>query len=64
MIGKKDTCPYCSEKVELKRLFKNPWEKQGILWAHLLDSLRYLIVWNPIILTAVQIVLYVIDPGA
>lgn len=63
MIGKKDTCPFCSEKVQLKQLFKNPWEKQGILWAHLLDSLRYLIVWNPVILTMIQIFLYVFDPG-
>jgi len=64
MIGKKETCPYCSEKVQLKQLFRNPWEKQGMMWAHILDSLRYLIVWNPIILTVVQVVLYFIDPGA
>jgi len=63
IIGKKETCPYCSEKVQLKQLFNNPWEKQGILWANLLDSLRYLIVWNPLILTAVQVFLYFIDPG-
>jgi RING finger protein 121 len=61
IIGKKDTCPYCSEKVQLKQLFNNPWEKQGILWANLLDSLRYLIVWNPVILTAVQLFLYIAD---
>lgn len=24
IIGKKQTCPYCKEKVDLKRLFKNP----------------------------------------
>jgi len=64
IIGKKDTCPYCSEKVQLKQLFRNPWEKQGILWANLLDSLRYLIVWNPIILVAINFVIYMIDPGA
>jgi RING finger protein 121 len=64
MIGKKDTCPYCSEKVSLKQVFKNPWEKQGILWAHLMDALRYLIVWNPIILFSVQGFLYFVDPGA
>jgi len=63
IIGKKDTCPYCSEKVQLKQLFNNPWEKQGILWANLLDSLRYLIVWNPVILAAVQIFMYFLDPA-
>lgn len=25
IIGKKQTCPYCKEKVDLKRLFSNPW---------------------------------------
>ena len=24
MIGKRQTCPYCKEKVDLKRMFKNP----------------------------------------
>mmetsp|Transcript_1668 Transcript_1668/g.2178 ORF Transcript_1668/g.2178 Transcript_1668/m.2178 type:complete len:328 (-) Transcript_1668:31-1014(-) len=62
IVGKKDTCPFCSEKVELKKLFSNPWEKQGIMWANLMDALRYLIVWNPIILTAIQLILYVMDP--
>jgi RING finger protein 121 len=65
MIGKKNTCPFCSEKVEdLTRVFKNPWDRPGIMWANLLDSLRYLIVWNPIILTTVQVFLYLVDPGA
>jgi len=63
ILGKKDTCPYCSEKVDLKELYKSPWQKQGVLWANLLDSLRYLVVWNPIILLVVQVVLWVVDPG-
>jgi RING finger protein 121 len=25
IVGKKQTCPYCKEKVDLKRLFPNPW---------------------------------------
>lgn len=25
IIGKKQTCPYCKEKVDLQRLFKNPY---------------------------------------
>ena len=64
MIGKKDTCPYCAEKVNLKALYNNPWEQQGLLWGNLMDALRYLIVWNPIILTAVQLILHFVDPGA
>lgn len=27
IIGKKQTCPYCKEKVDLKRLFSNPYVK-------------------------------------
>jgi len=64
IIGKKDTCPYCSEKVQLNRVFSNPWEKQGIVFGQLLDSIRYLVVWNPIILTTVNLMIYFIDPGA
>ena len=25
IVGKKQICPYCQEKVDLKRLFKNPY---------------------------------------
>lgn len=25
MVGKKQTCPYCHEKVDLKNLFRNPY---------------------------------------
>jgi len=55
IIGKKDTCPYCSEKVNLKIMLKNPWD-QSLLWAQVLDALRYLIVWNPVILLVAQVV--------
>lgn len=24
-MGKKQTCPYCKEKVDLKRMFSNPY---------------------------------------
>lgn len=55
LIGKKDMCPYCSEKVGLD-IRKSPWQAQGILWAHLLDALRYLVVFNPLILLGVNFV--------
>jgi len=29
IVGKKQTCPYCKEKVDLKRLFPYPWEVGG-----------------------------------
>jgi len=64
IVGKKDTCPYCSEKVRLRELFTQPWEKPGVIWAQLMDALRYLIVWNPIIMTTINVFLWYVDPGA
>jgi len=51
IVGKKDTCAYCREKVSLKELFgTNPWNAESIVWIKVLDAVRYLVVWNPIIL--------------
>ncbi|PRP85411.1 RING finger protein [Planoprotostelium fungivorum] len=61
MIGKKNTCPYCSEKVEIHH--RNPWEKTGQLWSQLLDLMRTLIVWNPMILYGLQILIGWLDPA-
>ena len=33
IVGKKQTCPYCKEKVDLKRLFPNPWEVRRVLFS-------------------------------
>ncbi|KAM3837507.1 LOW QUALITY PROTEIN: E3 ubiquitin ligase RNF121 [Vipera latastei] len=30
IVGKKQTCPYCKEKVDLKRMFSNPWERPHV----------------------------------
>lgn len=57
IVGKKDTCPFCTEKVNLKSVLSSsplPWESQTTLWIQVLDALRYLIVWNPIILLGVH----------
>ena len=61
MIGKKQTCPYCQEKVDLKRLFRNPWEKPHMLYGQLLDFVRYFVVWLPIILVSVQLIYWLLD---
>lgn len=52
IVGKKQTCPYCSEKVDLKQLFPQPWSmtRQDVLFSQLLDALRYLVVWQPVII--------------
>lgn len=54
IVGKKQTCPYCKEKVDLKRLFQNPWEKPHILYGNLLDWIRYLVAWQPLIIVLVH----------
>lgn len=60
MVGKKQTCPYCKEKVDLKLMFSNPWERTHVQYASLLDFLRYIIVWLPVIFTASRLANYLI----
>jgi len=56
MIGKKETCPYplCKEKVRIAVLFENPWQTQSVLWMHLLDLVRYMVVWYPLMVCILQ----------
>lgn len=54
IVGKKETCPYCKEKVDLKKMFCNPWEKPHMLYGQLLDWIRWLLAWQPLILFLVQ----------
>ncbi|KAI6189348.1 Zinc finger domain containing protein [Aphelenchoides fujianensis] len=54
VVGKQQTCPYCKEKVDLKRMFKNPWEKPHLFYGRLLDWIRYLVAWQPVIIFLVQ----------
>ncbi|XP_053199667.1 RING finger protein 175 [Scomber japonicus] len=54
IVGKKQTCPYCNEKVDMKRMMNNPWEKTHVLYGQLLDWLRYLVAWQPIIIGIVH----------
>ncbi|VDD79565.1 unnamed protein product [Mesocestoides corti] len=61
IVGKKDTCPYCKEKVNLHKLVKNPWEKPHLLFGNFLDAIRYLVAWQPLILMAVHLVIWILD---
>jgi RING finger protein 121 len=56
IIGKKETCAYCKEKVDMRQ-FKgnNPWQTTQAIYLSILDGVRYLMVWNPIILVAVHL---------
>uniref|UniRef100_H2ZFP1 RING-type domain-containing protein n=1 Tax=Ciona savignyi TaxID=51511 RepID=H2ZFP1_CIOSA len=56
IVGKKQTCPYCKEKVDLKRMFTSPWECPHILYGQLLDWIRYLVAWQPVIVSIVQLI--------
>ncbi|XP_076256166.1 E3 ubiquitin ligase Rnf121 [Rhynchophorus ferrugineus] len=60
IVGKKQICPYCKEKVDLKKMFSNPWEKPHILFGHLLDWIRWLVAWQPMVLFMVQGINYVL----
>nr|XP_013797431.1 PREDICTED: RING finger protein 121-like [Apteryx mantelli mantelli] len=60
IVGKKQTCPYCKEKVDLKRMFSNPWERPHVMYGQLLDWLRYLVAWQPVIIGLVQGINYVL----
>jgi hypothetical protein len=61
VVGKRDTCAFCHEKVNVRQTFSsNPWETQGLLWGVILDVIRYLIVYNPLIIFLMQAVLYVV----
>ncbi|XP_076067490.1 E3 ubiquitin ligase RNF121 [Oratosquilla oratoria] len=54
IVGKKQTCPYCKEKVDLKKMFCNPWEKPHVFYGQLLDWVRLLVAWQPAIILMVQ----------
>jgi len=55
IVGKKDLCPVCCEKVDLRSLYSDrPWETRNLSWIQMLDAVRYMVVWNPIILIALH----------
>jgi len=61
IVGKKDTCPTCSERVDLRQLYADkPWETRNIQWIQMLDFFRYMIVWQPALLVVMHFVLHVL----
>lgn len=63
MVGKKDTCPQCNEKVDMRSLLADrPWDTHNITWIQMMDGIRYLVVWNPIIFTALSVMLHLFTP--
>lgn len=46
LVGKRQVCPFCREKVDLSRLFSAlPFQKPHYLYGNLLDFIRYLFAW-------------------
>jgi RING finger protein 121 len=53
VVGKKDLCPVCNEKVDLKSLLGgNPWETSNVQWLQQMDMFRYLVAYLPLVLLA------------
>ena len=57
-LSKKQTCPYCHEMLDLKRMFPKPWEKPLVMYGKLLGWVRWFVFfqvcWQPIIQILVQ----------
>jgi hypothetical protein len=60
VVGKKNTCPSCSERVDLTVLLKtNPlWGRPSLLWGRVLDFVRYVVVWNPLAFLVLRLVFW------
>jgi RING finger protein 121/175 len=51
VVGKKDLCPVCNEKVDLGSLLgTNPWETSNVQWLQQMDMFRYLVAYLPLVL--------------
>jgi RING finger protein 121 len=57
IVGKKDVCPCCKEKVDLSPFKTNPWTTTQVMYLNLLDFFRYVLVWNPIVFLIVHYVI-------
>jgi len=59
LVGKRQTCPFCREKVDLGRMFSALlFQKPHYLYGNLLDFIRYLFAWQPLIFLAVHFLDY------
>ncbi|RKP03355.1 hypothetical protein CXG81DRAFT_9641 [Caulochytrium protostelioides] len=56
IIGKRDACPYCRERVNLSAFRRTPLESTEMVYLAVVDLLRLLVVWNPIIILAIQLI--------
>lgn len=48
-------CPVCREKVDTATIARSsPWERTSRVWTQWLDTVRYMVVWNPVIILFVH----------
>merc|ERR1719245_1604908 len=56
-VGNKQSCPYCHENLDLKRIFI--WEKPQLFYSKMLSCVRWL-VWQPVVHLLVKGIFYYI----
>lgn len=54
-------CPYCKEKVDLRSISNTPWKSQDAMFTLLLDGLRYVVAWQPLIAISSSIIIHALD---
>ncbi|KAJ1736688.1 hypothetical protein LPJ72_001183 [Coemansia sp. Benny D160-2] len=60
VIGKKDVCPFCSEKVDLHEFKRNPWDKQELFYVTALEYMRFFVSWQPLTLLFLTVVFWLL----
>ena len=59
-LTKKQTCPYCHEMLDLKRMFPKPWEKSQMMYDRLLGWVRWF-VCQPIIYVLCRYFVFIVS---
>ncbi|KAJ1501016.1 hypothetical protein HMI54_013164 [Coelomomyces lativittatus] len=55
ILGKREVCPFCKEKVDFRSVLPlHPWDKAQLVYFYLIDAMRYLVVWNPLVFVTIQ----------
>jgi hypothetical protein len=52
------THAFSHTQVSLTKMFLNPWESHSLAWSFLLDMVRYMVVFNPLIVLLMKGALY------
>ncbi|TPX46903.1 hypothetical protein SeMB42_g03524 [Synchytrium endobioticum] len=60
IVGKKDVCPYDSERVDMSAFSSNPWETTQRLYLNLLDAFRFLLSWQPLVFLVIHYIFVVL----